>query len=149
VEVINKNTRFQYERSLAARSIAEQSDIYRADRERFKSQIAAIMLADMTWLYIRNGKMTSKIGLCRKHWKYRSKKTLPQIAHLRCRKSRCIAIGILTSWRMGLRDSHENEKKKVKLIKCLYTEFEKNLQQSLRQDFRPLLTFNNNMLYIF
>jgi hypothetical protein len=30
------------------------------------------------------------------HWKYRSKRTLPQIAHLRCRKSRCIAIGILT-----------------------------------------------------
>jgi hypothetical protein len=47
-------------------------------------------------LYIRNGKMTSKIGLCREHWKYRSKKTLPQIAHLHCRKSRLIAIGILT-----------------------------------------------------
>jgi hypothetical protein len=41
-------------------------------------------------------KMTSEIGLCRDHWKYRSKISLPHIAHLRCRKSCCIAIGILT-----------------------------------------------------
>jgi hypothetical protein len=80
VEVIIKNTRFQYEHSLAA--LTESSDIYRADQERFRSQIAAITLAEMT-LYIRNGKMTSKIGLCREHWKYRSKK--------RCRKSRISA----------------------------------------------------------
>jgi hypothetical protein len=40
--------------------------------------------------------MTSEIALCRDHWKYRSKISLPHIAHLRCRKSRCIAIGILT-----------------------------------------------------
>jgi hypothetical protein len=33
VEVIKKNTRFQYERSLAARS-----DIYRVDQERFKAE---------------------------------------------------------------------------------------------------------------
>jgi hypothetical protein len=45
VEVIKKNTRFQYERSLAARS-----DIYRIDQERFKSRIAAITLAEITWL---------------------------------------------------------------------------------------------------
>jgi hypothetical protein len=51
VEVIKKNTRFQYERSLAARSVAERSDIYRVDQERFISQIAAITLAEMTWLY--------------------------------------------------------------------------------------------------
>jgi hypothetical protein len=51
VEVIKKNTRFQYERSLAARSVAERSDIYRVDQERFKSRIAAITLAEMTWLY--------------------------------------------------------------------------------------------------
>jgi hypothetical protein len=48
VEVIKKNTRFQYERSLAARSVAERSDIYRVDQERFISQIAAITLAEMT-----------------------------------------------------------------------------------------------------
>jgi hypothetical protein len=41
-------------------------------------------------------KMTSEIALCRDHWKYRRKILLPHIAHLRCRKSRCIAIGILT-----------------------------------------------------
>jgi hypothetical protein len=40
-------------------------------------------------------KMTSEIALCRDHWKYRSKISLPHIAHLRCRKSRSIAIGIL------------------------------------------------------
>jgi hypothetical protein len=48
VEVIKKNTRFQYERSLAARSVAERSDIYRVDQERFISQIAAKTLAEMT-----------------------------------------------------------------------------------------------------
>jgi hypothetical protein len=41
-------------------------------------------------------KTTSEIGLCGDHWKYRSKISLPHIAHLRCRKSRCIAIGMLT-----------------------------------------------------
>jgi hypothetical protein len=51
VEVIKKNTRFQYERSLAARSGAERSDIYRPDQERFISQIAAKTLAEMTLLY--------------------------------------------------------------------------------------------------
>jgi hypothetical protein len=40
--------------------------------------------------------MASEIGLCCELWKYRSKKSLPQIAHLRCGKSRCITIGILT-----------------------------------------------------
>jgi hypothetical protein len=40
--------------------------------------------------------MASEIGLYRELWKYRSKKSLPQIAHLRCRKLRCIAIGNLT-----------------------------------------------------
>jgi hypothetical protein len=48
VEVIKKNNRFQYERSLAARSVAERSDIYRVDQERFISQIAAKTLAEMT-----------------------------------------------------------------------------------------------------
>jgi hypothetical protein len=43
VEVIKKNTRFQYERGLAARS-----DIYRVDQERFISQIAAKTLVEMT-----------------------------------------------------------------------------------------------------
>jgi hypothetical protein len=55
-EVI-KNTRFQYERTLAARSVAERSDIYRVDQERFQSQIAAITLAEMTWLYYPEGKI--------------------------------------------------------------------------------------------
>jgi type VI protein secretion system component VasK len=40
--------------------------------------------------------MASKIGLCHELWKFRSKKSLPQIAHPRCRESRCIAIGNLT-----------------------------------------------------
>jgi hypothetical protein len=91
VEVIIKNTCFQYEHSLAAWSVAEWSNIYRFDQERFKSQIAAITLTEMTWL-----DMTSEIVLYREVWKYRSKKSLPQIAPLRCRKSRCIAIGITT-----------------------------------------------------
>jgi hypothetical protein len=90
VEVIIKNTSFQYEHSFAARSVAKRSDIYRVDQERFKLQIAAITLAEM------NDKMASEIGLCHELWKYRSKKSLPQIAHLRYRKSHCIAIGILT-----------------------------------------------------
>jgi hypothetical protein len=47
VEVILKNTGFQYERSLAAWSGA----IFIADQERFKSQTAVITLAEMTWLY--------------------------------------------------------------------------------------------------
>jgi hypothetical protein len=51
VEVIKKNTSFQYEHSLAALSVAEQGDIYRLDEKRFKSRIAAITLAEMTWLY--------------------------------------------------------------------------------------------------
>jgi hypothetical protein len=46
VEVIIRNARVQYERCLAA-----QSDIYRVDQERFKSQIAAVTLAEITWLY--------------------------------------------------------------------------------------------------
>jgi hypothetical protein len=53
VEVIIKNTCFQYERSLAPRS-----DFYRFDQERFKLQIAAITLAEMTRLYypeLKNG----------------------------------------------------------------------------------------------
>jgi hypothetical protein len=41
VEVIIKNFRFQYERS----------NIYQVDQDRFKSQIAAMMLVEMTWLY--------------------------------------------------------------------------------------------------
>jgi hypothetical protein len=49
--LIKKNTRYQYQRNLVARSRAEQSEIYRADQERFISQIAAITLAEMTWLY--------------------------------------------------------------------------------------------------
>jgi hypothetical protein len=48
VEVIKKNTRFQYERNLAARSVAERSNIYRVDQDRFILQIAAITLAEMT-----------------------------------------------------------------------------------------------------
>jgi hypothetical protein len=40
-------------------------------------------------------KIASEIELCRKLWKYRSKESLPQIAHLRYRKSRCITIGKL------------------------------------------------------
>jgi hypothetical protein len=55
VEVIKKNTRFQYELSGA-----ERSDVYLVDQERFKSRIAAITLAEMTitlaektWLYSR------------------------------------------------------------------------------------------------
>jgi hypothetical protein len=51
VEIIIKNTNFQYERSLAAQSVAEQRDIYRIDQERFKSQIDVITLAEMMWLY--------------------------------------------------------------------------------------------------
>jgi hypothetical protein len=45
IGVIIKNTRFQYERSLAARSVAERSDFYRFNQERFKSQISAKTLA--------------------------------------------------------------------------------------------------------
>jgi hypothetical protein len=41
-------------------------------------------------------KMMSEIGLCHDNWKYRSKISLPHIAHLRCCKLRCITIGILT-----------------------------------------------------
>jgi hypothetical protein len=48
-EVIIKKTRFQLNtRGLEAQSVAEQSDICCTDQERFKSQIAAIMLAEMT-----------------------------------------------------------------------------------------------------
>jgi hypothetical protein len=46
VKVIKKNTRFQYERSFAARS-----DIYRVDQERCKLRISTITLAEMTWLH--------------------------------------------------------------------------------------------------
>jgi hypothetical protein len=45
---MKKNTRSRYERSLAALSVAERSDIYRMDQERFILQIAAITLAEMT-----------------------------------------------------------------------------------------------------
>jgi hypothetical protein len=58
VEVIKKNTRFQYERSLVARSVAERRNIYRVDQEGFKSRIAAITLAKMMRLYspeLKNG----------------------------------------------------------------------------------------------
>jgi hypothetical protein len=37
--------------------------------------------------------MKNGIALCRKLWKYRSKNSLPQIAHLRRCKLRFIAIG--------------------------------------------------------
>jgi hypothetical protein len=38
-------------------------------------------------------KMAAEIALCNKLWKYRSKKSLPQMAHL-CRRKLCsIAIG--------------------------------------------------------
>jgi hypothetical protein len=48
-EVIIKNTRFQYQRSLAPRGV--ESDINRVDQERFKLQIAVKRLAKIVWLY--------------------------------------------------------------------------------------------------
>jgi hypothetical protein len=35
--------------------------------------------------------MVSEIELCRELWKYEAKKSLPRIAHLRCRKERISA----------------------------------------------------------
>jgi hypothetical protein len=37
--------------------------------------------------------MASEIELCPELWKYRIKKSLLQMVHFRCRKSRFIAIG--------------------------------------------------------
>jgi hypothetical protein len=48
--------------------------------------------------------MVSEIELCRELWKYRSKQPLPQIAHLRCRKWRCVAIGKPTLFFVGTED---------------------------------------------
>jgi hypothetical protein len=90
---MKKKTRFQYQRSLAARSVAIfivlTRAIYIANR---------CNNAGGNDVAIRSGikKMTSEIALCPNHWKYRSKISLPHIAQLRCHKSRCIAIGILT-----------------------------------------------------
>jgi hypothetical protein len=54
---MKKNTCFQYEFSGA-----ERSDIYHIGQERFKSRIAAIMLAEIMCLYILlNEKMVSEI----------------------------------------------------------------------------------------
>jgi hypothetical protein len=50
----------------------------------------------MTWLYypeLKNGVQNRAVL---ELWKYRSKKSLLQIAHLRCHKSRCITVGNLT-----------------------------------------------------
>jgi hypothetical protein len=40
--------------------------------------------------------MASEMALSRELWKYQTKKSLPQMAQLRCRKSRFIAIGKLS-----------------------------------------------------
>jgi hypothetical protein len=93
VEVIKKNTRFQYERSLAARSGAIFIALPKSDSKRNHHDNAG---GNDVAIFSGMKKMTSEIALCRDHWKYRSKISLPHIAHLRCRKSRCIAIGILT-----------------------------------------------------
>jgi hypothetical protein len=95
VEVIKKNTRFQYERSLVARSVAERSGaifiaLSKSDSKRNRRDNAG---GNVVAIFSGMKQMTSEIALCRDHWKYRSKISLPHIAHLHCRKSRCIAVG--------------------------------------------------------
>jgi hypothetical protein len=89
VEVIKKNTRFQYERSLAARYLSRGPRAIQITyrRDNAGGNDVAIFSGMKKW---------RQKSSCAVIFGNAGKKSLPQIAHLRCRKSRCIAIGILT-----------------------------------------------------
>jgi hypothetical protein len=74
VEVIKKNTRFQYQRSGVKRYLSRgPRAIHIANRRENAGGNDVAIFSGIK-------KMTSEIALCRDHWKYGSKISLPHIA---------------------------------------------------------------------